>query len=165
MSSKAEFSDVARHWGKQAINDMGSRLVVQGTGEGIFSPDKPITRAEFAAIVVRGLGLKPESDAAGFVDVKATDWYSDAVRIAILSKAMTLTGLKDRLPTRDAIETLRPFSDGGQVAAWAQSDVAACVQAGIVTGRSDAAIAPKANVTRAEVAVMLQQLLKKSDLI
>ncbi|MCQ6562252.1 cadherin-like beta sandwich domain-containing protein [Paenibacillus mendelii] len=190
--SNVEFSDVAHHWGKQAINDMGSRMIVQGTGEGFFSPDKPITRAEFAAIVVRGLGLKPENDATGFVDVKASDWYSDAVRTAkryqlitgfedgsfrpmemitreqamtIISKAMTLTGLKDQLPVQDAIVTLKPFVDGGQVALWAQSDVAACILAGIITGRSDATIAAKASVTRAEVTIMLQQLLKKSDLI
>lgn len=37
--------------------------------------------------------------------------------------------------------------------------------AGIVAGRSDATIAVKANITRAEVTVMLQQLLKKSDLM
>ncbi|MEK4508269.1 cadherin-like beta sandwich domain-containing protein [Paenibacillus sp. FSL K6-2524] len=190
--SSVEFSDVTHHWGKQAINDMGSRLIVQGTGEGIFSPDKPITRAEFAAIVVRGLGLKPESDVTGFVDVKASDWYSDAVWTAkqyqlisgfddgsfrpmemitreqammIISKAMTLTGLKDRLPVQDAIVTLRPFADEGQVASWAQSDVAACILAGIITGRSDGTIAAKVSVTRAEVTIMLQQLLKKSDLI
>ncbi|MCM3041452.1 S-layer homology domain-containing protein [Paenibacillus motobuensis] len=45
------------------------------------------------------------------------------------------------------------------------SDVAACILAGVVTGRGDATIATKANVTRAEVTIMLQQLLKKSDLI
>ena len=192
ISSNVEFTDVASHWSKQAINEMGSRLIVQGTGEGLFSPDKPMTRAEFAAIVVRGLGLKPASDSAGFTDVKTSDWYSDVVRAAreygliegfadgsfrplekitreqamsILAKAMTLTGLKDRLQVQDAIVTLQPFADGDQVAAWAQKDVAACILAEIVKGRSDAVIAPKASVTRAEVAVMLQQLLKKSDLI
>lgn len=191
ISSAVEFSDVAHHWGKQAINDMGSRLVVQGTGEGLFSPDKPVTRAEFAAIVVRGLGLKPESNVTGFVDAQASDWYSESVwsakqyqlitgfedgsfrpmemitreqAMTIISKAMTLTGLKDRLPVQDALVTLQPFADSGQVASWAQSDVAACILAGIITGRSDA-IAAKANVTRAELTIMLQQLLQKSDLI
>jgi len=192
VESKAEFSDTADHWGRQAINDMGSRLIVQGTGEGLFNPDKPITRAEFAAIVVRGLGLKPESGATGFTDVKASDWFSDAVRTAkqvqlidgyedgsfrpmekitreqamtILSKAMTLTGLKDRLPVQETTVTLRPFADGDQVAVWAKKDVAACILAGIVSGRSDSTLALKASVTRAEVTIMLQQLLKRSDLI
>src|SRR5690606_16499691 len=131
--------------------------------------------------VVHALGLKPESDATGFVDVKASDWYSDAVQTAkeyqlitgfedgsfrpmemitreqamtIISKAMALTGLKDRLPVQDAVVTLRPFADGGEVAAWAQSDVAAGIVAGIITGRSDATIAAKASVTRAEVTIM-----------
>jgi hypothetical protein len=192
ISNNVEFSDVTQHWGKQAINDMGSRLVVQGTGESFFNPDKPITRAEVAAIVVRALGLKPEDGATDFVDVKASDWYSEAVRTAkqyqlitgfedgsfrpkemitreqamtIISKAMKLTGLKDRLPIQDAVVTLRPFADGGQVAEWAKSDVAAGILAGIITGRSDATLAAKASVTRAEVTIMIQLLLKKSDLI
>ncbi|MWV46150.1 hypothetical protein GRF59_21240 [Paenibacillus sp. HJL G12] len=37
--------------------------------------------------------------------------------------------------------------------------------AGIITGRSNTTIAAKANVKRAEVTIMLQHLLQKSDLI
>ena len=39
------------------MNDLASRMVVQGTSETAFSPDASITRAEFAAIIVRGLGF------------------------------------------------------------------------------------------------------------
>ncbi|MBY9078734.1 S-layer homology domain-containing protein [Paenibacillus sp. HN-1] len=82
-----------------------------------------------------------------------------------MNLSMTLSGLKDRMPVRDVAATLRPFTDGGQVSAWAQSDVAACILTGIITGRNDAANAAQANVTRAEVTIMLQHLLQKSDLI
>jgi len=43
-----EFADVANHWAKDAINDMGSRLVVTGVGNNNYDPASDITRAEFA---------------------------------------------------------------------------------------------------------------------
>lgn len=77
-----EFGDMAGHWAKDAVNNMGSRMVIEGTGGGSFSPDRDITRAEFAAIIVRGLGLEGQSGASVFSDVKPTDWYNGAVNTA-----------------------------------------------------------------------------------
>lgn len=77
-----EFKDAEKHWAKEAINDMGSRMVISGVGNDMFEPDRDITRAEFAAIVVRGLGLKPGTGKIPFTDVKATDWYAPFVETA-----------------------------------------------------------------------------------
>ncbi|WP_171056131.1 S-layer homology domain-containing protein [Paenibacillus sinopodophylli] len=187
-----EFSDMAKHWAKDAVNDMGSRMVIDGTGNGLFNPDQDITRAEFAAILVRGLGLKLESSAAPFSDVKATDWYGSAVStayaydlisgfedgtfrpmdkitreqaMAILSKAMGMTGLKAKLAAQSADAVLHSFEDASDVAVWAQSGVVDSVQAGIVNGRNSVSLVPKAYMTRAEVAATIQRLLQKSELI
>ncbi|CAN7728684.1 S-layer homology domain-containing protein [Paenibacillus sp. LjRoot56] len=187
-----EFSDAADHWGKAAVNDMGSRMVVDGTGNGMFSPDREITRAEFTAIIVRGLGLKLENGATPFSDVEQADWYSSAVNTAysyrlisgledgtfrpndtitreqamvILAKAIALTGLKDELSEQSADAILRPFEDAAGVSSWAHSSVADNLQAGIVFGRNETLLAPKGYMTRAEVATMMQRLLQKSGLI
>lgn len=187
-----EFSDMVNHWAMSAVNDMGSRMVVEGTGNGWFSPDKNITRAEFAAILVRGLGLDLESGETAFSDVKVADWYSGAIRAAheyglisgyddgtfgpndfitreqamtIIAKAMNLTGLKNRLNTQAAEITLHSFEDEKEIASWARNGVADVLQAGIVVGRSTNVLAPKGYVTRAEVAVMTQRLLELSELI
>ncbi|MBO9599495.1 MAG: S-layer homology domain-containing protein, partial [Cohnella sp.] len=187
-----EFSDMAKHWAKDAVNDMGSRMVITGTGGGLFSPDRDITRAEFAAIIVRGLGLKLEDGGAAFSDVKATDWYSGAINTArayglidgyndgtfhpndkisreqamtIIAKAMKLTGLRDKMAAQSTEETLHSFGDATAIAIWAKSGVADTVQAGIVSGRSADTLAPKGYMTRAEVATTIQRLLKQSALI
>jgi len=187
-----EFGDVEKHWAKEAVNDMGSRMIVDGTGNGMFAPDREITRAEFAAIVVRGLGLKPETGATPFLDVKSEDWYSSAVHTAyahrlisgmgdgtfrpndkvtreqamlILSKAMAITALKEKLPERSTDAALRPFEDAASVASWALSGVADNLQAGVVSGRAENVLAPKGYMTRAETATMIRRLLQKSDLI
>ncbi len=187
-----EFLDVANHWAKAAVNDMGSRMVIDGTGGNLFSPDRDITRAEFAAIVVRGLGLKLEKGPTAFSDVKTSDWFSSAINTAyayqliggfedgtfrpndkltreqamtILARAMTITGLKAKLSAKSEETTLRPYEDATNVSGWALSSVADSVQAGLVSGRSSAKLAPKAHITRAEVATIIQRLLQTSDLI
>ncbi|WP_240036784.1 S-layer homology domain-containing protein [Paenibacillus amylolyticus] len=187
-----EFEDMANHWAKQAVGDMGSRMVIDGTGNGMFSPDRDITRAEFAAIIVRALGLKTENGATPFSDVQSTDWYSSVVNTAyayhliggfedgtfrpmdritreqamvILSKAMAVTSLKGNLSVQTTDVILRPYGDTAAVSAWALSSVADTVEAGIVSGRSGNELAPKDYITRAEVAKIIQGLLQKSGLI
>ncbi|WP_217593577.1 S-layer homology domain-containing protein [Cohnella sp. GbtcB17] len=192
VSHERSFSDMTNHWAKAAVEDMGSRMVVEGTGGGLFSPDREVTRAEFAAIVVRGLGLKPESGASAFSDVAAGDRHGAAIATAsayglidgyadgtfrpedkltreqamvILSKAMAITGLQGKLPIASSDAALRPFKDATNVSAWAQKGVAASVTAGLATGHGDTRLAPREAVTRAEVAALVQRLLQKSGLI
>ncbi|MBY3621519.1 hypothetical protein HGO21_18475 [Acinetobacter sp. CUI P1] len=187
-----EFSDVANHWAKDAVNDMGSRLVIEGTGNGQFTPDQAITRAEFAAIVVRGLGLGLSQAATPFSDVKTTDWYNSAINTAyayqlingfedgmfrpddqitreqamlIIAKAMKITALNAKLSNQSAEGFLTPYTDAGKASDWALSAITDCLQAGVIMGRSSNVLAPKDDMTRAEVAAIVKRLLQKSDLI
>jgi hypothetical protein len=186
------YSDMAGHWAQDAVNDMGSRMVIEGIGGGLFGPDRDITRAEFAAIVVRGLGLRLDNGAMPFADVAASDWYAGAVNAAyeyglidgyedgmfhpndkitreqamrIIAKAMATTGLKEKLPASSEDALLAGYADRSAVSGWARSGAADSVQAGIVTGRNGAKLAPKAYMTRAEVATVVSRLLKQSGLI
>lgn len=190
--NKVEFRDVTNHWAKHAVNDMGSRMVISGISKDEFSPDREITRAEFAAIIVRGLGLKPETQGSPFTDVQTTDWYSSVIHTAyeyklidgfedktfrpneritreqamvILAKAMTLTHLKAKLPASAAENPLLAYQDASDASAWALGSITDSIQAGIVSGRNDAELAPKSFITRAEVATIVQRLLQQSDLI
>ncbi|MBB3068528.1 hypothetical protein FHS14_001504 [Paenibacillus baekrokdamisoli] len=186
------FKDVAQHWSKDAVNDMGSRMIISGIGSDNFNPDQDITRAEFAAIMVRGLGLKLEDGAAPFSDVKSSEWYSSAIQTAysynlisgfedgtfrpmdkitreqamtIIAKAMKITGLKAKLQSKPLDELLGAFTDAKNVSEWAKISIADCLQAGVVTGRNSTELAPQAYISRAEVATIIQRLLKKSELI
>lgn len=187
-----EFTDVANHWAKDAINNMGSRMVVSGVGDSLYNPDEDITRAEFAEIIVRGLGLKPIQETVSFPDVPASAWYSSAVATAysyhlisgfedgtfrpsdkitreqamtVIAKAMEITGLKGKLPVQSADEVLRQFTDRADASNWALGSILHNIQAGVVSGRSSTVLAPRAYITRAEVAMIVQNLLLKSDLI
>ncbi len=186
------FSDVANHWAKDAVNDMGSRMVVTGVGKSTYEPDRSITRAEFAAIVVRALGLAQGTKESSFGDVSQSQWFNGYVdtatdyalitgydsetfapndtitreqAMAILARAMKTTGLKVSLTDAEVSTLLAKYEDGNAVSDYAKAGLAACVKSGVVKGSSASTLSPKAYVTRAEVAVMVQHLLEKSGLI
>ena len=192
INNDLEFGDIEGHWAQDAINDMGSRMVINGDENGNFNPDDNITRAEFAAIIVRALGLAPGTGESGFGDISVEDWYCGSVKtasaygiiagygdgvfgpndtitreqvMAMIARAMKITGLEVSLSDRDIGELLADYLDGASVSDYAVGGIAACLQTGIVSGRSDAMISPNDYVTRAEVAVMVQRLLQKSELI
>lgn len=190
-----EFEDVVNFWAEAAINDMGSRLIVKGDGEGKYSPNKTTTRAEFAAIAVRALGLTRGTAESGFRDVWRADWFNGYVVTAseyglvngydaqtfgpydlitreqamvIISRMMEHAGLSGEaifVSDHEIVELLSQYADGAAVSDYAKTSVAKCIKAGIVKGTSAGTISPKAHVTRAEVAVMIQRLLQKSGLI
>ncbi|WP_219644547.1 Ig-like domain-containing protein [Cohnella sp. CFH 77786] len=187
-----DFQDVARHWAKDAVNDMGSRMIVSGVGDGRFGPDQHITRAEFAAMIIRALGLKTVNGSIPFTDIAASDWYRDAIQtayaygfiggfpdgtfrpldaisreqaMAMLVKAMEITGLQAKLQAGGEARLLESYADVGELSEWARPSMSAGLQAGIVSGRTATLLAPKGMITRAEAAVIVRRMLQESGLI
>ncbi len=187
-----EFTDAENHWAKSSINNMGSRMVVNGVGDNKYDPDRSITRAEFAAIMVKALGLEPGIGSNGFGDVDASSWYCKYVKTAssygiikgyddktfgpndlitreqamtMVARAMKITGLDVNLSEGDVSGLLGAYTDAATVSDYAKSGIASCIKAGVVTGKTASTVAPKYYITRAEVAVMAERLLQKSKLI
>lgn len=185
------FDDLTGHWSAGAVNDMGSRLVVNGVGGGRFNPDADITRAEFAAIVARGLGLRVDKGDVPFTDVAGSEWYAGVVNTAfrfgliagyedgsfrphnkitrqeamtIMARAMKITGLKEQLVGAGR-QSLASFRDADGLADWAMEGAILSVAAGVMNGRTPDLLKPAAFMTRAEVATIVQRLLRQSDLI
>lgn len=187
------FEDAKGHWAEAAINDMGSRLVISGVDDRTFLPKQNVTRAEFAAMLVRALGLKPDASNVSFADVEVKSWYAGYVGAAVeygliegfgdgtfrpeamitreqamsmTAKALRLTG--DELTELDAAQVqsiIAGFGDGSAAGAWATDSIALLTKHGLVIGAAGNRLAPKALMTRAEAAVMVQRLLKQSELI
>jgi hypothetical protein len=189
---QATFSDIGGHWAGDIIGNLGNRLVLNGYEDGNFRPDQPITRAEFAAYMVRGLGLRGQQGAISFTDVSEDDWYhnvagtagayglirgfadgrfagSDGITreqaMAIIARAMSLAGLQGVAADESEHEILRPFTDAARVSEWARRDVATSVQAGIVYGKDHGGLAPQDMLSRAEAAVLIYRLLVQAGLI
>ncbi|MBP1924339.1 hypothetical protein J2Z76_000192 [Sedimentibacter acidaminivorans] len=191
--SPTKFLDMDGHWAEEDVNDMGSRLVVSGVNGEIFNPNSDITRAEFATILVRGLGLmSSETNEIVFQDVNKIDWYYNSVSIAYEYGIVTGTGDKNFNPnnkmTREeamvmiarAMEVTKKinmtldsekienllgnYTDSCELSSWAKDSAAFCIDNDIITG-NNSKLSAKENITRAETATVVRRLLKKAGLI
>ncbi len=184
------FPDVDGHKNQQAIEALAAREVVNGMASGQFQPDATMTRAEFAAIVVRALGLTPKA-VDQFQDVPAEQWYAPYIGTAytygivtgreenvfdpngtitrqeaatMVARAAGLCGMDTQLQTYEIRDILAQFPDYVTVSQWAQQSVAFCYQAQILD-QSDYNVEPARAVLRCEIAQMVYNLLKEANLL
>ncbi len=79
------FNDIATHWAKADVELLANKLVVDGVTNTTFVPERNITRAEFAALVVRALGLNILTPTSAFKDVNSSEWYAGVVTTATVA--------------------------------------------------------------------------------
>ncbi|MCQ4088597.1 S-layer homology domain-containing protein [Saccharibacillus sp. JS10] len=190
VKSEAKLQDINGSWAASSIANMAARWVIEGTGNGQFEPARSITRAEFASILTKALGLKPNAAGSSFADVASSAWYSEALSTAteyelitgfadgtfrpqqqitraeamvMLSRAMQLTRLQPQ--NNDSETVLKSFVDANNLPVWARSAAADTIAAGLFNGQSGKQLAPQKWVTRAEVATLVERLLRESGLI
>ncbi|WP_173118323.1 FG-GAP-like repeat-containing protein [Paenibacillus qinlingensis] len=186
-----KFADVQGHWSQNDVNNMASRLIVDGVTTTSFQPDQDVNRAEFLAIVVRALGLKSVEPINLPQDVKSSDWYASVVEAAltyqlvqgyedntfrpyqtitrqeaavILSRAMAITLLATAVTDAEANQALSPFEDSQQVSGWAKRAVALMVINNIMQGDNQH-LAAASHLTRAQTAAIVTRLLQQAKLI
>ena len=184
--NQMSFSDADGKWYQPVVNEMGSRKIISGVSNNCFAGEKAITRAEFAAILVRALGL-PASGTATFSDVSANAWYSGAVATAAQygivggvghnkfapndkitrEQAMQMIYNASRLTPYAAVtgtDNTRSFTDYGTQSVWATDAVIFNINNGFIQGYNGL-FNPKSNITRAETATVVLKLLQKSGLV
>lgn len=184
------FDDISGHDNQPAIEALAARGIIDGKSDGNFDPEGNMTRAEFAAIVVRALGLTPAANDA-FADVRAEAWYAPYVGTAstyslingvgegrflpdgtitrqeaavMVARAAELCGLDTEMDAAAVRNTLAQFPDYMSSAEWARAQLAFCCQADILS-QSELNLRPLDAATRAEVAQMLFNLLSGANLL
>ncbi|MDI3311220.1 MAG: S-layer homology domain-containing protein [Thermoanaerobacterium sp.] len=178
------FNDIKTHWAKDAIEVLASKHIVSGIDDNNFAPDNSITRAEFASMMIRLLGISESPYQVEFTDVKTGDWYANAIEAAykagiILGDGNTMR--PDDKITREEMAAIAmrvysklttyneedinktSFSDDSQISDWAKAVVANASKLGIIQGEPNNLFAPKGNATRAEAAAVVYRLLDKSN--
>lgn len=84
---RKDFADLNGHWAEQEIEVMASKLLIKGVNDNSFAPSAQISRAEFTALLVRGLGLTAAGDTAGdtalFSDAKPGHSLSREIAAAV----------------------------------------------------------------------------------
>lgn len=173
--SAADFSDFPRDWSAQALTHAVENGLLTGS-DGKINAYGKLTRAEMAAILNRGFGAAAAASLAGYQDVPADAWYYGDMAKAVqmgtfvgsggrLSPASNITREEafSALARAFALEdgrdaALSAFSDGASVSSWARGSVAALIEGRYVNG-ADGKISPQADITRAEFAQIMDNLV------
>lgn len=65
-------------WFAEAVDVLSDEGIVKGSDDGTFRPSEPVTRAEFAVLLSRSLGLSPEGSHP-FTDLPDGAWYEPEI--------------------------------------------------------------------------------------
>ncbi|MFC3747289.1 S-layer homology domain-containing protein [Paenibacillus sp. GCM10012306] len=176
------FSDISGHWAEASINQAVSFGIISGYPDGTFNPNRTVTRAEFAVMLMNT--LKPQGDGAEltFIDKgKIATWAQNSVAQAV--KASIINGYEDGTFRPDAeitrlemavmiakalgqsveAATATGFADEKEIPNWAKGAVGAIKKLSIIEGKGANAFAPGDKTTRAESVTVLLRMLAQNN--
>lgn len=179
------FSDVSTdYWAKNFIAELASMEVLEGFPDGTFRPDAPVTRAQFAAMLLKAFTKGKIRQGIAFKDVSNQYWAYNAISEAYqmgflnavigkdfnpsqsLSRLDILVALARGLnyQTSGSTDTiLSVYSDATSIRSEYRSLIAALTQRGIVVNYPDVKLLNAERVaTRSEVSALLYQALSSS---
>jgi len=185
-NNTVRFTDVAGVSTKEEIHYLADRGVINGTQVGIFSPHTDITRAQFAVLVARALGLTAQSNQSQFKDVKGA-WYEQEVQALYesgITKGTTATTFNPngKLTRQQAalimaralryagidtntIKANSNYKDVNQISKEALNDIGVLKSLEIMSGNGSNQFMPHANLTRAQMAKILKRSLGVAEMM
>ena len=179
---KNKFTDMDKYWwAMDAVNELASKGIIKGRSETTFDPDAYITRADNTVLLLRVLDKTAEFS-ENFADVYEGSYYYNEIGAAkvlgiasgvgnncfdpdavvmrqdmatLAYRVLTQEGLLTSIPNT---AVLNVFTDAAQIDFYAREAMAACVDAGLMSGYGDNTINPKGNASRVEVALFIHRI-------
>lgn len=182
--AQTRFSDTQGHWAQSCIQSLAQRNIINGYPNGEFRPNAPVTRAEYATMVVNAFpNATRNRNARSFTDVRSNFWAANAIRTASqtgfltgypsgefrpsqqIPRTQVLVSLNNGLgytPTGSINATLgNTYADASAIPSYARGAIASATQRQLVVNYPDVRyLNPNSRATRAEVASFLCQALK-----
>jgi parallel beta-helix repeat protein len=178
-SGGSTFADVQGHWAQGYIQALAARNIITGFPDGTFKPNEPVTRAQFAAIILKAFAPAETKPGRTFSDVRSNYWAATAIQTSVrggfmtgypegtfqpeqrIPRVQTLVALVNGLgfPYGDAAANSR-YQDAAAIPSWAAGQVAAATgRRMVVNYPSVGQLNPGREATRAEVAAFVYQAL------
>lgn len=183
FAETSEFSDIDKSYAKDAILELQAKGIINGMDVEHFNPQGTLTRAQFATIIVKSLGLETNATASSFTDVSgwAAPYVAAAYKAGIISgvgggkfepnatvtREMSATILVRALETKGALygkDTLN-FTDADKISKWAKPYIATAQKYGLIKGFPDGSFNPRGSASREMAAVMGKNLLVTIDIV
>jgi tripeptidyl-peptidase-2 len=175
------FQDSNSHWARPQIEHLNSRGMISGYPDGSFRPDSPISREEFVTLLVKIIHKDAEAEQLlkgnnQFADVQGR-WSSGSIELAwelnfaqgneqglflpakTISREEAVTMLVNCLKANTQGLNTEAIADHEKISPWANEAVAYAWQQGLIHGYPDGTFNPQANLSRAETASLLEQIL------
>ncbi len=175
------FEDVGRSsWYFDDVSFAYANNLFSGVEEARFAPDTSMTRGMLVTVLWR-MEKEPEAGESGFTDVKAGEWYTDAVVWASAQDIVSgygngLFGPNDVVTREQAALILRNFAayknldvsgtaalddflDIESVSGWAETAVGWAFAQELLTGTGNGLLDPKGSATRSQVAAILRRYM------
>jgi len=175
VAGEVVFSDVSSGaWYQSYVSVLVSKHILAGYSDGMFKPNRNVSRAEFAKMICLAQGwtlINPTNPA--FTDISSSDWSYAYIETAKAHGAIggyTDGSFKpEKNITRAEITKIianalglasssSSFTDVGSH--WARDSIGACAKTGIVGGYLDNTFKPDNTATRAEAAKMIYGMIK-----
>src|SRR5665647_1199514 len=171
-SSKS--TDINGHWAQSQIENLTAQNIISGYPDGTFKPDKTITRAEFATVLVKAFKLETKNGKV-FNDT-ANHWAKDYIATANAfgianGYSNNIFGPNDGISREQmavmivkaaGLETLatgKVFSDDSKISAWAKNAVNIASGNNLISGYPDNTFKPQGSATRAEAAIVINNAI------
>ena len=175
----SDFVDMPSDWSTDALEKAVNNGLISGFeeyGKWTIKPSANLTRAQMAAIVNRAFGATDKASLTGVRDVSSADWFAEDIQRAIRMgtfKQDTYMRPNDPITRQEAFTvlarafqltstttySLNNFVDGSKVASYARESVSAMINNRYVAG-SDGYLKPEANISRAEFAKVMDNMVK-----
>lgn len=179
-----KFTDIETYWGATYVDFLYNAGITTGYEDGTFRPDQKITRAQFAAMLYRYLGL----DESKYADVELP--FADNAKIGAYAvpaiKALYTEGIINGSAGSDGKLYFNPnnsltraqaatmigrtqekgyasvdltFTDAAKIPAYATAYIQTMVAQGIISGYTDGSFKPNNPITRGQMAKILYNLM------
>lgn len=179
------FSDVPKNaWYHEAVNFVQADGLMNGTGNGKFSPNAKINRAMFVTILYRLAGSPENPKESDFSDVPENRYYTKAVDWAVEHQIVFGTSKTTFSPNRNItreemacmiaryVEGIHApfldgpyaeqyFSDQDTTSPFAKEAIELMRKTGLFRGDKESRVRPHADATRAEAAMVCMRLALK----
>ncbi len=171
------YAETKNHWAEEEINYLISNGIVKGSGNSGLKLESTITRAEFLALVARGMGIEEMAADNSFADVNVDDWHSGIIRACTelgIVKGSGENFYPDNRITREEMavilayfcktaETAYDFADKNDISDWAVDAVAAASANGLIKGYEDGSFMPADFLKRDEAMAVVYRLIKMKE--
>lgn len=180
-----QFKDTNNHWSREYVVFLTERGIVSGKSESSYAPDDNVKKSEIVTLIMNVI-IEDESGITGYTgnhtDIQSGMWYDiimqNAYTLHLIDSDTSGNMMPNKLSTREEVVDMLvkaveatgilideekkiysgSFSDFENVDPQYLESMIVAINLGFIGGMGDGTIAPDANITRGQTAVVIKKL-------